>query len=94
MAYNETTVLGIVKVRLNRLSTDTSLDAYLKQRIAAAAGELERKGITMADNSTDDAVLLADYTVWAHQNRDKTGGMPEWLKLKVRERWFSQERDL
>ena len=41
MAYTESTVLGIVKARLNRLASDTSLDEYLKARIAAADEELK-----------------------------------------------------
>lgn len=93
MAYTEETVLGIVKARLNRLAADTSLDAYLKQRIKAADGEISSKGISLAAEDTADSVLLADYVAWQHQSRDKPGGMPDWLKLRIRERWFAQERD-
>jgi hypothetical protein len=89
VAYNEATVLGIVKARLNRL--DTALDSYLTTRIQAAAGELALKGIALED-IPEDSVLLADYVAWQHQGRDKPGGMPEWLRLRIRERWFAQER--
>lgn len=88
---NTTTVLGIVKARLNRLASDTSLDDYLSQRIEAVKSELEGIGINIKD-TTDDAVFLADYVVWQHNNRDNPGSMPEWLRLKRRERWL-RERD-
>lgn len=35
----------------------------------------------------------ADVTVWQHQNRDKPGAMPEWLRLRRRERWLSQRNE-
>jgi hypothetical protein len=88
MAYNAETVLGIVKARLNRLASDTSLDSYLTQRIAAADSELARKGIALAADNVDHAVFLADYVAWHYQNRDTAGGMPEWLRLRMRELWL------
>lgn len=92
MAYAPATVLSIVKARLNRLATDTSMDDYLLSRIEAADGELARTGIKLTDE-TRDAVLLADYTVWQYQNRDKPGGMPDWLRLARRERFLQQRED-
>lgn len=86
--YTESTVLGIVKARLNRLASDTSLDDYLRQRIAAADKELERTGIFLTADDTDDAVFLADFVAWKHNNRDQLS-MPEWLRLARRERWLS-----
>lgn len=90
MAYTETTVLGIVKARLNRLASDTSLDDYLKKRIKAADTELSRNGIKLVEGNVDDEMLLADYVAWRHQNRDKNTGMPEWLRLARRERWLKE----
>ena len=89
MAYTESTVLSIVKARLNRLAADTSLDTYLKQRIAAADAELARNGINLIDGDSDDGVFLADFVVWRYQNRDQYTGMPDWLRLARRERFFS-----
>lgn len=88
MAYTEATVLGIVKARLNRLASDTSLDDYLKARIKAADEELKRTGITLAIDSSDDSMFLADFVAWKHQNRDTNTGMPEWLRLARRERFL------
>lgn len=92
MAVNTETALTLVKQRLNRLSGDTSLDAYLAARIEAAAAELEGTGIVLGD-ATDDLILLTDYTVWQYQNRDAAGAMPDWLRLRRRERWLRQRTE-
>ena len=92
MAYAPETVLSIVKARLNRLATDTSIDEYLLARIEAADCELARSGIKLTDE-TRDTVLLADYVAWQYQSRDKQGGMPDWLRLARRERFLQQRED-
>lgn len=89
MAVNTETALTLVKTRLNRLPGDTSLDEYLAKRIDAAIGEIEATGIALTD-SVADLMLVVDYTVWAYSNRDKPGGMPDWLRLRRRERWVQQ----
>ena len=86
-AVNESTALDLVKARLNRLPGDTSLDTYLAARIEAAIQELTRIGIDLTGDS-DDLMLVVDYTVHQYQNRDITGSMPEWLRLRRRERWL------
>lgn len=86
---NRQSALQMVKSRLNRLQTDTSLDAYLMARLDAAVQELEGTGITLTD-SAEDLMLAVDYTVWKYQNRDSTGSMPDWLRLARRERWVRQ----
>jgi len=84
---NEETALTLVKQRLNRLEGDTSLDAYFQQRITAAIEELTNIGIQL-NHTTEDLLLVVDYTVWKYQNRDVAGGMPDWLRLQRRERWL------
>lgn len=93
MAYNNAIVLSLVKARLNRLSTDTTLDVYLSSRIDAAHGELGRTGITIDPERVEDTMLLADFVVWQYQNRDAPGGMPDWLRLRRRERWLQGVKD-
>ena len=88
MAYDEQTALEMMKARLNRLPEDTSQDEYLRARIESAAGELERDGIALTWSMTD-TMLLVDKAVWDYQNRDKSAGMPEWLRLRRRERWLA-----
>ena len=92
MAGTINTALSLVKQRLNRLAADTSLDDYFTQRIAAAEAELAGVGISLTD-SADDLMLLVDYTVWQYQNRDSAGSMPDWLRLRRRERWLRQTRE-
>lgn len=82
--------LALVKARLNRTAADTHLDEYFNRRIEAAAAEIEGTGISLT-HSTDDLMLLVDYTVWQYQSRDSAGGMPEWLRLRRRERWLQQQ---
>lgn len=84
-------VLGLVKTRLNRMGSDEKLDDTLKYRIEAVAEELKKTGITLTD-SADDMMLLVDMAVWQYQNRDKNTGMPEWLRLRRRERWLQEQR--
>ena len=88
MAYDAQTALAMMKARLNRLPEDTSQDEYLSARIESAAGELKRDGIALTPDM-EDTMLLVDKAVWDYQNRDKSAGMPEWLRLRRRERWLA-----
>lgn len=90
MAYSEQMALEMMKSRLNRLQTKTPLDAYLKARLDAAAMSLEKKGIHLTE-MVDDTLLLVDVAVWDYQNRDQAGGTPEWLRVKIRERWLHDD---
>lgn len=84
---NTETALALVKARLNRLQSDTSLDTYFRARIEAAEEYLTGNGIALTD-SQEDLLLVVDFAVWEYQNRDKPGNMPEWLRLHRRERWL------
>lgn len=90
-AIDTNAALLMVKTRLNRLPNDRTLDDYLITRIDAAAEAIEATGITLTD-STADLLLVVDYAVWEYQNRDQPGSMPEWLRLRRRERWLQQRR--
>lgn len=87
---DRTTVLALVKSRMNRLQSDTSLDSYLLTLIDAAEEELKRTGITLREESADDAFLLTNLAVWQYQNRDSAGAMPPWLAQYRRERWLAE----
>ena len=88
-AVDNTQALSLVKTRLNRLPSDTTLDEYLTARIMAAEQAIEATGIVLT-TSVADLMLVVDYTVWEYQNRDKPGSMPDWLRLRRRERWVQQ----
>ena len=85
------TALAVTKARLNRLPDDTALDEYLMARISAAVDELTGIGISLTE-STEDLMLVVDTAVYEYQNRDKPGGMPDWLRLRRRERWLREHR--
>lgn len=87
---DKTTVLSLVKSRLNRLQSDTSMDDYLLVLIDAEEEELKRTGITIREGSADDAFLLTNMAVWRYQNRDSAGAMPPWLAQYRRERWLAE----
>lgn len=90
MALNEEsldTALEMVKIRLNR--ADDALDEYLENRLTAEAEMLAGNGIALTD-TMQDIMLLVDLTAWRHNNRDKAGTMPEWLRLARRERWLKE----
>lgn len=87
---DKTTVLSLVKSRLNRLQSDTSMDDYLLVLIDAEEEELKRTGITIREESADDAFLLTNMAVWRYQNRDSAGAMPPWLAQYRRERWLAE----
>ena len=80
-------ILEIVKARLNR--NDTALDAYLTERIGAVIGELADTGIYLR-NTPRDIVFAAYMVCWKYSNREKREAMPDWLRLKRRERWLAQ----
>ena len=89
MAVDTTTALSLVKARLNRLDSDTSLDTYFQARISAVIADLTATGIVL-NSSQQDLLLVVDMAVWDYQNRDNGSGMPDWLRLKRRERWLQQ----
>lgn len=88
MAVNLEIALPLMKARLNILPSNTSLDDYLMSRITAAETELAKQGVEALGAYDDDLLFVVDFAVWQYQNRDKPGGMPDWLRLKRRERWL------
>lgn len=82
--------LPLVKARLNRLAGDTTLDGYLESRLRGVQQEMERTGIVLNAESPDDLMLLVDWTVWEYGNRDKAAAVPDWLRLRRRERWLNR----
>lgn len=92
--YSEDVVIEIVKARMDRggMTVPGAQLAYWKSRIVAAASELAGNGVVLTA-STEDSVFLADYVVEQLTNRDKPASMPEWLRLKRRERFLRRDAD-
>lgn len=91
MANDNDLALTLVKQRLDMLPEATHKDEYLNARIDAARARLERMGIHLTD-SMQDTMLLVDVTVFDYQSRDKQTGMPDWLRMAIRERFLSDGR--
>lgn len=85
-------VLQMLKGRRGRLNSATAQDEYLRMRILAAADQMESIGMPLHDNP-EDKIFLADYVDWEYSNRDKPGGMPDWLRLRRRERWLKAQTE-
>lgn len=90
--YEMDLILSLVKMRLNRLASDTSLDEYLKAIIGAAADYLAGIGIRL-NMSDGDNFLLVNQAVQMYQQRDHQTGDPEWLRLARRQRWLQEGRE-
>lgn len=82
------TKLLMVKQRLDMMPGINARDDYLEARIESAEKELARMGAELAEDATDDLMLLVDYVAWSFSNRDKAGGQPEWLREKIRRKWI------
>jgi len=88
MAFDPTLTLGIVKARLGIVVA--TQDTYLTQLVNSSYAKLvNQMGIVYNEARLDHATLLADYAVWRYQNRDSTAGMPQWLRLEIRELYIS-----
>ena len=97
MAYTSaqmTTALALLKARLNRASSDTTLDDYLTPRLQATYEELSAvQGITIDADSINELMFWVDATAYAYQNRDKPGTIPAWMQLQRRELFLAKHSE-
>lgn len=91
--YNGDVSYALLQARMDRggMPVPEALEEYWQTRLEAAAQELTQMGIHLEDNAKDSS-LLADFTAYKLQNRDKADSMPRWLRLEIRERWLAQKR--
>lgn len=86
--FDPALTLGIVKARLGIVVA--TQDAYLTQLVKSSYAKLvNQMGIVYNETRFDHVTLLADYAVWRYQNRDSSAGMPQWLRLEMRELYLS-----
>ena len=85
-------ILLMCKARLDRSHTYL-IDTQLLDRIEAGRAELQGKGINLREDDPNDTMLLVDFVCWRYSARDKQVGMPEWLRLAIRERWLWEVRN-
>ena len=81
----------MVKQRKDMLTGIHQRDEYITARVKSTVSELENTGIHLVD-TPDDLMLVVDMTVWQYNNRDQGGAMPEWLRLRRRERWMKDRK--
>lgn len=88
MSVISVSALPLVKQRLSRLSTDTTIDVYLVPLIDSSESELENMTGVLDGAEPEDLMLLVDYSVWRYQSRDQAGREPEWLRFRIRNRFL------
>ena len=75
------TVLELLKADLG--ITGSARDEYFKRLIDACKGELIRRGVTLDESSTDDAMLLSDYAAWSYRKRAESVHVSVSLEKRV-----------
>lgn len=88
MAINIETAIAMVKQRKDMMPGISKRDEYISARVKSVVNELESKGIHLVDNEAD-LMMVVDEAVWQYNNRDQSGAVPEWLRLRRRERWLN-----
>lgn len=91
MSYNPNTAIELLKARMDRAGSDipAPLLSYWQDRLDAAYSELTAYGCVFADeDDLSDNMLVADYAAYKILNRDNAAGMPQWLRLEIRERFL------
>lgn len=88
MSAIQSNALPLMKARLNRLPSDSSMDALFSAVLEAAEAGLIKESGALVEDSPDDLMLLVDTAVWDYQSRDKATGMPEWLRYKRKQRFL------
>ena len=70
--------------------TTMAYDGRLHSVIEAAKELIAREGITLRDDSFEDAQLVVMYAAWMWRRRDTMEGMPRMLRYALNNRVFSQ----
>lgn len=73
----------LVKADIGMMSA--SRDEFFDKLIEGIVSELtEEKGIILDENNANHQMFIADYASWKFQNRDSNAGMPNYLRLRMR----------
>lgn len=85
------TAVLMVKQRKDMLTGIHQRDEYITARVKSVIAELESAGIHLVD-TPDDLMLVVDEAVWQYNNRDQGGAVPDWLRMRRRERWMKDRK--
>lgn len=78
------TILTLLKFDLGILHD--LRDAYFIRLLEGAKEEIERRGITLDMNSSDDQMLLSDYAAWVYRKRQEDVPLANNIQHRLRNR--------
>lgn len=79
-------VIVLQMFKLDLGITHTARDTFFTNFLLAQQKELEAKGFMLDLTTTEDIMLLSDYSVWIYRNRDKDVDVSKNLQLRIRNR--------
>lgn len=78
------TVLTLLKIDLG--ITHSLRDAYLIKAIEGSMKEIEKRGITLDVKSSEDQMLISDYTAWTYRKRQEDVPLANNIQHRLRNR--------
>lgn len=78
------TLLNLFKIDMG--ITHNMRDAFFIQLIKGSIQEIERRGITLNQNSADDQMLIVDYAAWTYRKRQEDTPLANNIQHRLRNR--------
>ena len=78
------TILNLFKIDLG--VTHSLRDAYFISLIKTTVAEIERRGITLDTNKTEDQMLVSDYAAWTYRKRQEDAPLANNIQHRLRNR--------
>lgn len=78
------TLLNLLKLDLG--ITHNLRDAFFIQLLGGTIKEIERRGITLDTNSSDDQMLVVDYACWTYRKRQEDIPLASNIQHRLRNR--------
>lgn len=78
------TILNLLKLDLG--VTHSLRDAYFISLIKTTIAEIERRGITLEINKTEDQMLVSDYSAWTYRKRQEDTPLANNIQHRLRNR--------
>jgi hypothetical protein len=78
------TVLNLFKIDLG--ITHNLRDAFFISLLQGSKKEIERRGITLDLNKTDDQMLISDYAAWTYRKRQEDTPLANNIQQRLRNR--------
>lgn len=78
------TLLNLFKIDMG--ITHNLRDSFFIQLIQGCIKEIERRGITLDLNSSDDQMLIVDYAAWSYRKRTEDVPLANNIQHRLRNR--------